>query len=289
MSEQLEARRLMSVSATGLSPSGIVNISKPYVVASFTTADVPQKATNYSASVDFNDGTSGKATVKLARGVFSVTAPHKYQDPGAFAAQVTINDKLDSTSQTVTSSINVIPRFTANGFTKIRISPAQYFQLAFGGTWTKKGTLNFKNRSLTATRVADGKDINWSGNVVSASAVGAFSISTQTFGYFPGTSGGSFVRLFDVAGVNTNASGGIGATAISGAYRLGRTGNNGNVISSNPGNNTDRRDHMITYAITGLAGQPANQKTYIVFFEDSPGQVNLFDFNDLIVELTLAS
>lgn len=276
----------MSVSATGLSPSGTANVSKPYVVASFTTTDSPVKATNYTVNIDFADGTFGKGKVKLAHGVFSVSAQHKYTDPGIALAQVTINDRVDSTSQTVTSSINVIPKFTKNGVTAIRVSQAQYFQLAFGGTWTRKGN-NYSNRGLTATRVSDNSDQKWTGNIVSASAVGAFSISTQTLGFFAGASGGTFVNLFDVSGSNSSVSGGIGATVMPATYRLGRTGSNGNIISSNPADNTDKRDHMVTYVIKGLAGQPANQTTYMIFFEDSPGKVNLFDFNDLIVELTL--
>ncbi len=276
----------MSVSVTGLSPSGVVNVAKPYLVASFTTTDSPLSVKHYSATVNFEDGTSGPAKFKLAHGVFSVTAQHKYVDPGLVAAQVTINDKVDGTSQTVTSNINVIPKFTANGLTKLRIAQNQYFQLAFGGTWVRKGN-NYASHSLTATRVSDSKDVNWSGNVVSASAVGAFSVSTQTLGYFPGTSGGTFTKLFDVSGFNASASGGVGPTTINGTYRLARTGGNDITLTSNPADNVDKRDHMVTYVIKGLPGQAANQTTYMIFWEDSPGQVNLFDFNDLIVELTL--
>jgi len=284
--EQLEARRLMSVSATGLGAVGTSGVAKAYDLASFTTTDSPLKAKNYTASVVFEDGTSGAATIKLARGVFSVVAHHKYTVPTTFAPQVTITDHLDGTSQTVTASVTVNPTHTHNGLTAYVGSRVPYFETAFGGTWRQVGN-NYRNKTITATRVLDTKEITWSGNIVSATALGAYSANTQEFGYFPGSSGGSYTDLFNVTGSNANVNGGVGPTTMPATYRLGRTGDDGVILSSNPAENPDDRDHMITYELKGLAGEPTSEVTYVVFWEDTPGATSDFDFNDLIVELTL--
>jgi hypothetical protein len=276
----------MSVSATGLSPAGVALKASAYTLASFTTTDSPVKLAHYSATVNFEDGHTGAARIRLAKGVFSVVATHRYATPGTFADQVTIKDKFDSSSQTVTSNVEVDPSHSGNGLTNVKGSRVQYLELAFAGAWRAKGN-NFTNGHLTATRIADKSDVNWSGNIQSASVVGAFSFSSQQFGYFPGTSGGSYTNLFNASGHNANVSGGVGFTTMPATYRLARTGSNGVVLSSNPINNADLRDHMITYQIKGMPGQPAGQKTFVVFWEDTPTVTSDFDFNDLIVELTL--
>ena len=284
--ERLEPRCLMSITATGLGPSGTATVAKAYVLASFTTTDSPLKAKNYTATVNFEDGSSGTAKIKPAKHTFSVVATHKYLDPGTFTVPVTITDKLDGTSETVSANVNVIPTHTKNGLTQAKGSRSVYFQSFFGGAWVQVGN-NYRGKKITATRIADAKDITWSGNIVSAVAIGAYSGSSQQFGFFPGTSGGSYTNLFNVSGSNANVSGGVGSTSMPATYRLGRTGSNDVTLSSNPGNNPDGRDHMITYQLKGLAGVPAGETTYVVFWEDTPNASSDFDFNDLIVELTL--
>jgi hypothetical protein len=284
--EHLEGRRLMSVTATGLNAVGVANTAKAYVLASFTTTDSPLKARNYTATVNFEDGSSGKGTLRLAKGTFSVVGHHKYLNPDTYTASVTITDKLDGTSQTVNANVEVEPAHTKNGLTQAKGSRGVYFQSGFGGTWRQIGN-NYRNKTITATRVADTKDIIWSGNIVSASVIGAYSLSSQQFGFFPGSSGGSYTNLFNVSGSNATVSGGIGSTSMPATYRLARTGDNNVTLSSNPADNPDKRDHMITYQLKGLAGQPADQVTYVIFWEDTPSATSDFDFNDLIVELTL--
>src|SRR5207253_6215587 len=67
-------------------------------------------------------------------------------------------------------------------------------------------------------------------------------------------------------------------------YRLGR-GGEGNLFSSNQADNVDKRDHLVTYEIGGLPGQPANVTTRVLFWEDLPAPSSDFDFNDFVVEL----
>jgi hypothetical protein len=285
ISEPLESRCLMSVSATGLSPKGVAAKASSYTLATFTTTDSPLKAANYSATVNFEDGSSGPAKIKFGKGVFSVVATHRYGGPGSFAAQVTINDKLDSTTQTVTSNVSVDPSHTGNGFTAVSPAQTPFFVTAFGGTWHKVGN-NYTNHKLTAVRISDRKDITWSGNIQSVSVIPTSAVFTEQLGFISGTSGGSYVNLFNATG--PNSTGGIGATAMPATYRFARTGDDNNVFSSNPADNVDKRDHMVTYLIKGLVGQPSGQTTYVLGWEDSIGTSD-FDFKDLMVEVTLAS
>jgi hypothetical protein len=285
--ELLEARCLMSVSATGLSGGSVVaGKAKAFTLASFTTTDTKPKARNFTATINFEDGTSAKGTIKAAKGHFSVVGTHKYVAPLTFAPEITINDKTDGTSQTVTGSVAVTPSHNSKGFTQFVGAHAKEFQAAYGGTWQQVGN-NFKSKRLTATRISDSSDIIWSGDVVSAVAIGAYSTSAQTFGYVPGNSGGTYVNLFDVTGSNASVNGGVGPTTMPATYRLARYGGFLPLLTSDPADNVDGRDHLISYVLEGLAGQPANETTYVLFFEDTPSVTSDFDFDDMVVQLTL--
>jgi len=268
----------------GFEPRWLGGAGIAYKLATFTTTDLPLKATNYSATVNFEDGRSGKAGISLANGVFSVAAIHRYALPGEYqAVQVTIHDKLDGTSQTVATTVFVDPSHTGNGFTLLRHPQTPFFVTAFGGTWRKVGR-NYKNHTLTAVRISDRRDTFWTGNIQSVSVIPTPAVFSEQFGYIAGTSGGSYVNLFDATGAG--ATGGIGFAAMPTVYRLARTGQDGNVFTSNPPDNLDHRDHMVTYQIEGLVGQPSGQSTYVLGFEDTV-DANIYDYKDLMVEFTV--
>ena len=188
--EQLEPRCLMSVTAVGVNSAGVAKVAKPYVFATFTTTDSPLKAKNYTATVNFGDTTEGTAKIKLAKGVFSVVASHKYLvGPEPFAAGVTVTDKLDGTSETVQANVQIKAAPNHSPFTQYVGSLADEFETAYGGTWTQSGN-NYRDGSLSAVRTSDRKDIIWSSNIVSAIVVSTNSPGdSQQFGFFPGSSG----------------------------------------------------------------------------------------------------
>ena len=65
-------------------------------------------------------------------------------------------------------------------------------------------------------------------------------------------------------------------------------GDDGATFSSNPANNSDGLDHMITFQIEGLKGQPAHEKTYMACWDTpSSGVFADYDYDDLDVALTL--
>lgn len=167
---------------------------------------------------------------------------------------------------------------------------------AFGG-------LSYTNGSITATRVDDnyggalGLNLNlctgtpgggvsdqvWNDGQASMSAQARYAGFTQQFGYFTGASGGAYTNLFNVSGSGFAVSGGASHFFGPGDFRFGRNGTNG-PHSSRESDNADRRDHMLTYEITGLA---SGIKTWLLFWEDkNVGDPQAdWDYNDLVVEV----
>jgi hypothetical protein len=104
----------------------------------------------------------------------------------------------------------------------------------------------------------------------------------NTFGYFPGASGGVFNPLFTVAG-------GLGflygsPTALipaSPTIRFGLDSTTGYTWSSRRTENVDLMDHMVTYAITG----GTEMGDFVVAFEDKPERTWDQDYNDLVVQI----
>lgn len=161
-------------------------------------------------------------------------------------------------------------------------SHADIFSQVYGGTFVADG-LNFTNGTITAKRVDDNKDKHFttvSGFTASVKAV--FAQLTQQFGVIKGESGGSFEQLLSVTNKGYNATGDVGLTNIDGLFRFARSGNGGVLASSNPLDNVDGYDHLVTYQITGLDRMPV----LVLFFEDLRFGQSDWDYNDLVVEVT---
>lgn len=143
----------------------------------------------------------------------------------------------------------------------------------FGGTAT-----GYSNGLLRAERLDDssGLDQTWQASGYTAKAVASFSGYAQTFGVFG--SAGEFSRLFAVSGTGYRTS---GTATVAGGTAFGR-GGRGELFSSITAQNSDGRDHLVSYAISGN-DVPAN--TYLLFWEDGIGTRGDFDYNDLVVEL----
>lgn len=279
----------MSVTPAGVPATVVENTKMALVFATFTSTDpAPQKPAHYSAKITFGDGTKGTGKITFDGTTFSVTAAHKYKKQGIYTFQVAIRDKVDKTNTDAGSTVSVT---SASGtpFTEVSTNFAPILEHAYGGTFQKSG-LNYTNGTVTATRIPDNQDEIYpqSASIISARALAALSTVAETFGFFPGTSGGSFDALFDVVGKNYNVTGQSGPVTMSGPYRLGRTGN-GNTFSSQTADNPDGRDHLITYEITGLPGQQAGTRTFVLFWEDTLSSFSDFDYNDMVIELTTAA
>jgi hypothetical protein len=77
------------------------------VVATFTDTGGAEAVGNYTATVDFGDGsTASPGTITFANGTFTVTASHTFANQGAYAITTTIQDEGGSQA-TVTSTTAV--------------------------------------------------------------------------------------------------------------------------------------------------------------------------------------
>ena len=166
-------------------------------------------------------------------------------------------------------------------FTPINPSPGEPSLLSQGGILdTLYGLAN-------VTRIEDSPlpgDQLWVNLNGGATATATFSAASQTFGYIPGSSGGTFVPLFTVSldGYYPGGSGIIpGGVPI---FRLADQVGGGRVWSSQESDNTPwQLDHMVTWLITG--GPSAGN--YAIAWEDQ--DLGDADYQDLVVELDLAA
>jgi hypothetical protein len=139
-------------------------------------------------------------------------------------------------------------------------------------------------------RIDDSGDQIWKNLDGGTTATAKYAGADETFGYFPGASGGAFASLFTVP-VGTNGtlsgySGFIPGHAVYPTFRLGlSTPYNGGMLwsSQQSDNATPAFDHMVTWLITG--GSHAGN--YVVGWEvENPGDA---DYQDLVVEISNAA
>jgi hypothetical protein len=91
-----------SISATGgFAFKGTEPASVGGTVATFTDPDTSATAGEYSATVDWGDGSSSAGTISGGSGSFTVTGSHTYADEGSYTISVTITD-VDNASNTAT-------------------------------------------------------------------------------------------------------------------------------------------------------------------------------------------
>lgn len=202
------------------------------------------------------------------------------------------------------------------GFTTISPPPAgelshqQILDGVYGAGFSPSG-VDFVNAGLgiTATRVDDfsvagsppagplnvatgapgsATDQVWSDGVATAVAEAKYAVDDQSFGYWPGASGGSYTPLFNVTGNGFLVSGSAVQNFAGTQWRWGRGNNPSGPHSSLPSDNHDGLDHLVTYRITGLSNAFT---VWLLFFEDRnipafpDGPDSDRDFNDLVVQI----
>jgi hypothetical protein len=99
------------LTATGAPVTAYARYPATVVVATFTDANPLSKAADFSATVDWGDGTNGPATVSArAGGGYEVTGTTTYKLPDSYPVAVAINDVGGSTaSATTTATISAAP------------------------------------------------------------------------------------------------------------------------------------------------------------------------------------
>jgi len=160
-----------------------------------------------------------------------------------------------------------------NGPPSDEVGHADIFAQSLGGSFEPDG-VDLENGQVTARRVDDAADRFVDPGRYEVQVVSAFADRSHSMGYQPGTSGGSYQNLFDVAGSGFNVSGST-TVALGSAFRWAR-GGPGAVITTNPADNGGK-DRAVTYEIDG--GSSSGDR--FVFFEDWVDN----DYQDLIVRV----
>ena len=159
-------------------------------------------------------------------------------------------------------------------------------------------SVDYSNGTLSAVRVSDtlpgsGRTANpgpnnadqlWEDDAVFATVTAVWAEEAQKFGYVPGASGGTYKNLFNVTGDDYNVTGSGSVPNPSGMIFRWGSENPFGLETSLPSDNTDGKDHMVTYQINGLSD---NFTTFMLFFDDygDNGKDADFDYQDLVVEL----
>jgi hypothetical protein len=109
-----------AIVATGVAVNGFEFSSPTNVpVATFTHADGMEPAANFSATIDWGDGSSSAGTVSLAGGVYTVSGSHMYTDERNYGVTVQIQDISgedgDGSSATVATTAAILEQLLPDG------------------------------------------------------------------------------------------------------------------------------------------------------------------------------
>ncbi|HLJ93479.1 MAG TPA: hypothetical protein VKU02_09850 [Gemmataceae bacterium] len=98
------------VTGTAVNVSGRANASFNAAVATFTDPSGAESTSNYTALIDWGDGTSAvQGLITQTGGIFTVKGGHTYNQPGSFAITVTIqHDSAPSTTLSSTANIGAV-------------------------------------------------------------------------------------------------------------------------------------------------------------------------------------
>src|SRR5205814_3694244 len=100
----------------GLTFNAVENAtSTSQTVATFTDPGGTEPVNNYSADINWGDGSTSAGTIAVNAGVFSVSGSHKYTEEGIFSIGVTIHHALAADSSATSSAVVTDPALQATG------------------------------------------------------------------------------------------------------------------------------------------------------------------------------
>jgi len=204
------------VTPVAISPFEAVSFSG--IVASFIDADTLQPPGNFTATVDWGDGTTSAGTVTGSAGSFSVSGTHTYADEGSFPVQVTVIDIANSLSASSTGTATVGESDVLVG-TGLAITATQ--GVAFTGAVASftdtdaanvpgdfTATINWGDTTTTAGIVSGGSGTFLVSGSHTYAGAGTFPVTVTLSDDAPGTATATAVGSASVAAapVNANAS-----------------------------------------------------------------------------------
>jgi len=205
----------------------------------------------------------------------------------------------------VVCAVALAPAVTQAGYTTIKppyASPKEasheaIFEHLYGGDFSPVGGVHFTNGTVYVERIDDDFDQVYDTGTFDFIAEAVFATFDQSFGYLPGSSGGSYIDLMPVTGLYYDADGQSAGVQLEGPFRWARNGFAG-VRSSQSSDNYAGMDHVITYEVRTAqvvyAEDTQSQvvvpvhRTFLLFFEDNSDQYGIsdWDYNDLVVRVS---
>jgi len=138
-----------------------------FTVATFTDPDLNRQATDYTASINWGDGTTSDGWVDGSNGSYTVSGDHAYLHPGSLPVQVTITDPAGgSTTVVETASIAEVALTATGGFQEGEVnglSPTLTVAVfsdpnTYDAASSYTATINWGDGTATASGVIDGED-----------------------------------------------------------------------------------------------------------------------------------
>ncbi len=152
------------ITAAGHELTGTEGTEASATVATFTDPDVLATEVEYSATIEWGDGSESTGTVSGSAGSFSVGGSHTYVEEGSYAITVKINDIDNASNTAVTTSTATIGDAQLSSACA---TPAATLQ-AFAGS-----TATFTDSNPGGTRSDFSATIEWGDGTESAGLVGA--------------------------------------------------------------------------------------------------------------------
>jgi hypothetical protein len=148
-------------------------------VATFTDTDVASTAADFTAAINWGDGTSSTGTVTGSGGKFTVSGTHTYAGEGPFTVSAVLTDDAPGTSTgTVSGTLTVAEGDVLSG-TGVPVSPTE-------GTSFNGAVATFTNTDTANTAADFTATIHWGDGTTGAGTVtgagGTFTVSgTHTY------------------------------------------------------------------------------------------------------------
>jgi microcystin-dependent protein len=141
------------LTAAGTTLSGTEGAALAATVATFADANPNAPLSDFTATINWGDGSNSSGTVTENAGVFSVAGTHAYAKDGHYTSVVTINDVGGSTAQ-ATSTIDVVP--TAPAIKILVGQPVDNGTVELKGTGEVGETINLYADGNTTTIIGTG-------------------------------------------------------------------------------------------------------------------------------------
>lgn len=136
------------LSFTGLAVSGIEQTPLTANVATFTHGDGTEPSGNFTATIDWGDGTTGTGAVTETKGTYTVSGSHTYAEDGAYPVTAVITDTSSGTATASTKATIAEAPLAATG---VAVNAAELTALTAAVTTFTHGSGSEPMGDFTAT------------------------------------------------------------------------------------------------------------------------------------------